>query len=277
VEGYIDTIMGLIGICVGINTGILRVFKAESDARANVIPVDFVVNSLLAIARRSCQAKTVKRKAEIFNCVSPESQVWSAGTLYLCIIVQSILQIFTVQSAEKGKELIGVFPYKKMIWMPNLTITKSRFMYHVFFLLYHYVPAFFIDIVLRVKGSKIRLMKIYMKIYLFISDYDFFINHAWNFSSENMQKVYLSMNKTDHEEFPCVETGNFLERYSTILVNGTRKYFFKETDEDLVIARRNFKILKTVHRILWMTIYCSFAYFIMTRFNKPETLFFLKQ
>lgn len=155
-----------------------------------------------------------------------------------------------------------------MAWLPRAKITSSRLKYKFLYFLYHYVPAFFADIVLTCKGSKLSVMKIYSKIYYHVGLYEYFISHSWKFSNENIQKVYAKMSEKDQEEFPT-QAFNHEDalKYSVDSYNGLRKYIMKETETDLVEARRKYKIFKIIDRVLWATIYLSVAYYIYSKMN----------
>jgi alcohol-forming fatty acyl-CoA reductase len=163
---------------------------------------------------------------------------------------------------ETSFESMNKFPIKKAIWKPHLTVTKSKIFYKLLYFFYHYVPAFFVDIILHFKGSKISVMKIYSKVYFYMGLYAYFIEHTWNFSNENMQKVHLKMTKKDHQEFPCTVTTEDYAPYVGDILDGIRKYFFKETDSDLAGARRKYKILKVLFYVLWGVIYLCLAYYL---------------
>lgn len=47
-------------------------------------------------------------------------------------------------------------PLNRAIWMPTIQFADSEFTFKIKYFAYHYVPAFFVDIVMRLKGSKIR-------------------------------------------------------------------------------------------------------------------------
>lgn len=153
------------------------------------------------------------------------------------------------------------FPTTKMIWYPTINATSSDFMFRVLFFLYHYVPALFYDIVLKVQGSKIRLIDIYSKVWFQFQLLNYFINFSWTFKDARMQKLYAAMDKKDHEDFPVIITPDDCEAHCHSGVNGLRKYFFKETDADLHVARRKYKIFKILHYSLKGIIYATLLYF----------------
>lgn len=148
------------------------------------------------------------------------------------------------------------FPTKSMVWMPRTNVTSSQFAYRVCFVLYHYLPAFFCDIILRLKGSKIRLVSIYSKIFYHFTTVEYFISHNWTFEDNKMQDLYRTMSEKDHEDFYVRLSPDVYESQVISTVKGLRNYFFKENDgEDLKMARRKLKMFKVLHHLLLAGIY----------------------
>lgn len=175
-------------------------------------------------------------------------------------VKHKIFPFFSALIIQQMSKAINLYPSNKMIWKPNIAIVASRFQYKLQFLLFHYLPAFFIDIGLRLSGSKLRLVKIYSKIYYHLLFFSFFVGSTWNFSDGEMRKIYLNMSSEDHEEFPCIVNPDDFQSHSFSTTKGLRKYFFKESDEDLLKARKKLRMLKIAHDIFWVFIYSSFVY-----------------
>lgn len=50
VPGYVDNVYGVNGVVTGAGVGAIRIFHIDNKLRANIVPADFVVNSILALA-----------------------------------------------------------------------------------------------------------------------------------------------------------------------------------------------------------------------------------
>lgn len=48
--GYTDNVYGVNGIVTGAGVGVLRILHINNKLKANIVPADFVVNSILALA-----------------------------------------------------------------------------------------------------------------------------------------------------------------------------------------------------------------------------------
>lgn len=148
-----------------------------------------------------------------------------------------------------------------MFWVPSFTITSSHFFYKILFVIYHYIPAFFIDLVLKVTGSKRRFFKVYSKIFYHAQLYSYFDHRSWIFSDTNINRISSLLSEEDHRTFYCIPSSDEYELHAPKVVDGLRKYLFLENDDDLLEARRKFKKLKIVQDILLVTLLISCGYF----------------
>lgn len=248
-------------------SGLLRVLKCNPNVHFDAVPADIVINSLLAVTAVSTSEEFRKGHQPIFNCII--SNVRSIDYGKSCDVITLIVFI-SVFIPEWGLRTtmnhIKNYPTKKMVWLPSLTIVTSPVTFKLLFLLYHLVPAIFVDIGMQLKGSKIRFLPIYSKIYYFTQLLSHFLEHQWKFSNDNMLKVTSLMSDQDHRDFPCTGTGEKYDEYIESMVDGIRKYFFKENDADLLVARRKYRKLTNIRYIFFSLMFiflvCS-LYFIL--------------
>jgi Male sterility protein len=108
---------------------------------------------------------------------------------------------------------------------------------------------------LRFQGSKIRLFNIYSKVFYQCKLLEYFMSQTWDFEDINMQEIYHSMSKKDHEDFPVVIKSEDYEIHGVRGTEGLRKYFFKENDEDLKVAKRRYAMFAVMHKVLLAIVY----------------------
>lgn len=169
--------------------------------------------------------------------------------------------LFIAFCLSKLAEISREFPTKRMIWLPRFNGTACPFMYRFYFVLYHYIPALFYDIILMITGSKFRLFKLYAKVFYHTQLLDYFMQKAWHFDDINMRNLYRSMSKQDHEDFPVTLKAEDYEGHAYRGTDGLRKYFFKENDADLLIARKRYKLFNILHNMLLALVYGCLIYF----------------
>lgn len=76
VPGWVDNLLGLTGIMLGIGVGLIHTTLAYKEFVTDVLPVDYSVNLIIASA---LDCGTTNGKVKIFNCVSgPDAPItWS--------------------------------------------------------------------------------------------------------------------------------------------------------------------------------------------------------
>lgn len=89
------------------------------------------------------------------------------------------------------------------------------------------------------------------------------MNRSWKFEDKNMMEINSRMSISERENFSVsmVEYSTNFDWYLKNIVNGARKYFFKETEEDLIKARKKMVIFQIFHYILLFMIYTAVFYF----------------
>jgi alcohol-forming fatty acyl-CoA reductase len=88
IEGWSDNIYGLNGVIAGVALGIIRTMVVDNDGVGDIIPADFVINTIFAAGFETFQNTQIEQKAmkpnkfikipfpKIYNCVSsPEAPI----------------------------------------------------------------------------------------------------------------------------------------------------------------------------------------------------------
>ncbi|KAF4530464.1 hypothetical protein B566_EDAN018586 [Ephemera danica] len=130
--GWLDNVSGITGLIIEMARGTLRSIFCDKTKRANLIPVDVVVNAILAVAAHLHWYSL----SEI-----PVYNVTSAG------ITWEDLKLNIMKTARHS-------PSKYVQWYPNVEYTTCLFLHRTYDALLHYVPAFVLDLVMKVQGQK---------------------------------------------------------------------------------------------------------------------------
>lgn len=138
IPGWIDNLNGPTGVIAGVAKGVLRTIYANPDVVADLIPVDFVVNLMIASAYYTAEHH---KNLTIFNCCSGQLKplTW-----------QQFADHLFIYGFQK--------PVKALIWYPSISMDRSLFVHRLKVVLYHYLPAFFIDIAATLTRSKFKLV-----------------------------------------------------------------------------------------------------------------------
>jgi alcohol-forming fatty acyl-CoA reductase len=106
------------------------------DVKAQLIPVDFVVNLIIAAAWKN--ALDSNKKCAFYNCNDSSSNQTTWGKL--CLHVVKVCHRFV--------------PYKKMVRYPRMFLTGNHYVYAVMFFLTQFIPAVLLDVCLKLTGRK---------------------------------------------------------------------------------------------------------------------------
>ena len=137
VAGWIDNMYGPTGIIVGVAAGLLRVLHIHKENNAEVVPVDFCVNSMLACAWDV--SKTSYEEPPIYNYVTSAKNpiTWER---------------YTELGIKHGQKI----PLQKSIWYYTFTMSSSKFYVTLLKFFYHIIPALIMDFGLLVTGKKTK-------------------------------------------------------------------------------------------------------------------------
>lgn len=137
IVGWIDNMYGPTGIIVGVGAGLLRIFYGKRENHAELVPVDMVVNGILASAYDIAHNYQNYSEPPVYNYVaSPQNPItWN-------------------DYCEYGVEHGAKMPMMKSIWYYTFSMSANRFLVSILTFLYHTLPAFLIDTGLVVMQRK---------------------------------------------------------------------------------------------------------------------------
>lgn len=55
---------------------------------------------------------------------------------------------------EKGKIIAHEYPFEMTLWYPGGNIRSNKLMHNIIVLLFHWIPAYFIDFIMLIVGQK---------------------------------------------------------------------------------------------------------------------------
>jgi len=205
----------------------------DKNARANVVPVDYCANMILVTAWQTAE-KYVQRVTD--KLLLKEPTIYNYAP--------------TEQNPINWKQLITTLedlkylcPLEQGIWYPYCKGYTSPWAYQLAILFYHILPGHIMDIGLRLKGQKPRLMKIYDKMHRNVKKVSKFALTNWTFDMHNTDKLMQCMSTQDRKLFECDMNGLVWIEFFSVTMPGMREYLFKEkpTDESLQKARKKLK------------------------------------
>ncbi|XP_046979585.1 putative fatty acyl-CoA reductase CG5065 isoform X1 [Schistocerca americana] len=226
--GWVDNVCGITGIMMEIGRGTIRSIICDQTLIMDLIPVDYVVNTLIAVAWHTATYRP--NTVRVYNCTSGMRN--------------------PVQWAEFGRltqKHACTSPTRHVMWYPGFTFRTNRLMHKICEALFHIVPAFVVDMVLRLQGAKPIMMKISKRFQMAAKTGEFFALHEWKFHSDNL--MALMEDAQDKALFDVDISELDWDQYVKQYMLGIRKFILKDSADTIPGARRKLQKLYWAHRI----------------------------
>ncbi|XP_022253139.1 putative fatty acyl-CoA reductase CG5065 isoform X2 [Limulus polyphemus] len=216
--GWTETFNGPNGLNAAAATGLLQTMLCDSTKIADLIPVDVVVNLMIAVGWRTATHRTSTIK--VYHCTSGQDKKLTWGQLITLMFPYAL-----------------VYPTSHVIRHPQLKFTTNRLWNAICKLYQHYIPAYLYDLFLRLQGEKPKLVGLYTRLHRAINTLEFFSLREWTFLNENTKRLSLELSGRDIETFSFdisdLEWSTYFENYA----KGVRTFLFKEDWSTLPAAK----------------------------------------
>ncbi|XP_077270764.1 fatty acyl-CoA reductase 1 isoform X1 [Temnothorax americanus] len=228
--GWIDNTCGITGIMTEIGRGTVRSIVCNAKLVVDVVPVDFVVNTLICASWHNAMQRTDTIK--IYNCTSSTVNPITWGEFGYLVRKHAIES-----------------PSKYVMWYPGFTFRTNKFIHAIIVATLHFLPAFIVDLILRVQGCKPMMVKVAKRFERAAKTGEFFAMNEWKFYSGNMTKLVKFVRASeDCDNFDVdirnVDWDMYLHQYML----GIRKYILKDNLDTLNNARNRLSRLYWMHK-----------------------------
>ncbi|XP_039305879.1 fatty acyl-CoA reductase wat [Solenopsis invicta] len=230
--GWIDNMYGPIGIVVSTLLGFTRFHHCDPNVTANIVPVDFTVNALIASAWDVFNQRRRGKDMLIYNFVSQiDGPTWAE---YRNIFIN----------------FNKTYPLNNAIYLPIIIFLRHKTLYKICLWLGHFLPALFVDFANILLNHKPRMWKLYLKIHKFSNAISPFCTKEWTYATDNVQKMWDHLTEKDQRIFKF----NMMEfDWSNYLINqykGIRLYLLNDNDSTLEMSRIKYKRFYWTHQII---------------------------
>ncbi|XP_050292855.1 putative fatty acyl-CoA reductase CG5065 [Anthonomus grandis grandis] len=230
-KGWVDNWNGPTGIIAAAGKGLFRTMLCDKTKKADVVPVDTVINLMIVSAWSIAGRKS--KEIPIYNCVTGQRKpiTWNVF-VDICF------------------KYLRMHPLSEISWYPDGSVTSSRTINAVKRVLLHWIPAYVIDSAVWVTGGKPILLKVQEKLTKAADCLEYFTMQEWEFDDENVRALSFTLNEQDKKDF-CFDVAkinweNYLENY----VLGIRRFIFKEDSSSIPTARKQISKLYMLSRIV---------------------------
>ncbi|XP_003743167.1 fatty acyl-CoA reductase 1 [Galendromus occidentalis] len=222
--GWVDNYNGPNGLLIALGTGALTTLYSHLDCTADLIPVDYVANTILAAA-----SKQELGNFKIYNCTSG-SQNPINWRMFM----------------EKSVDIPLRYPSTTMVRYPRPRVTSYKWLHETRLFLEHYVPVRIIDFGLRCARRQSNAFRLYQRLSNSMYLLEFFATNEWNFINTNTQKLFESLHPSDKAEFNfdvrTIDWDSYVQTYCL----GIRQYVLNDDLSNLEGGKSHLRRLKCV-------------------------------
>lgn len=209
---------------------------------ADIIPVDFVANSLIVIGYYS--AIVPEKRKKVINITSGAKNPISWGNIINLIYNHASL-------LPSNRMIRPIYRLKDN----HIIIDRIQHYFRTFFLHFLFAHIFdFIRLLMGKNGNMVRTMK---RINRILNVINYFCNNQWQFRNDNYEQIYRTLSINDQREFPSnVSTINWND-YSEWIWIGIRRYLLDEMDSTIENAIRRQRKLYIIYGLINLLIFLS--------------------
>lgn len=185
---------------------------------ADLIPVDIVINLMIAAAWRTASHRT--DSITVYNCSTGQQN-----------------SITWKNFVELSFKYSRMYPTIGAIWYPGGHCRNSPYLNRICAAIQHLIPAYAIDILATLRGSKPIMVRIQEKLDKAAKCLEYFSTQQWTFKDENVRRLGQQLSVEDRQTFMFdvkqIDWPSYLENY----ILGIRQFILKENPDTLVAAR----------------------------------------
>uniref|UniRef100_A0A1B0CS61 Fatty acyl-CoA reductase n=2 Tax=Lutzomyia longipalpis TaxID=7200 RepID=A0A1B0CS61_LUTLO len=247
--GWLDNLNGPTGIVSAVGKGVFKTMMGNEQNIADLIPVDIVINLMIATAWRTATIKP--SSPTIYNC---------------CTGLQK--PILWGQFVSKSIDYMRKHPMEGVFWYPTGTFRLNAPLNATLAFLLHIIPAHFLDLFSRILGKRPIMVKIQGKLCKAVECLTYFTTNQWRFKDDNVRELITHLSPKDRDLFDFDVTHISWERYLEGYVLGFREYLFKQSADTLPSCRRHMWRLYWIDQITKLLAIIFFWRFLMKRSKK---------
>lgn len=110
----------------------------------------------------------------------------------------------------------------------TFNVAGSKFTDYLYTLLFHLIPALFVDFLAICTGNKPRLYKMLTKIYKYLNVVRIFTTKNWTYETNNVKQMWRRLDSKDKKSFKFSLEKFDWSTYFRNYMMGVKLYLFKE-------------------------------------------------
>ncbi|KAL3270690.1 hypothetical protein HHI36_021218 [Cryptolaemus montrouzieri] len=216
------------GFIMGAARGVIRRIPIRKELVYDYIPVDIVVNHLLVAGFHAGSTKA--KSVEVYHCTT------STRNPFCWALVE-----------DEVNDTLREYPLMSAIWYPTLIFVPHIWLFKIAALFVHFLPAIFLDQLLKLTGGRPILMKLHMNVMASLDRLQKFIFTEWKFHARKAGELQKWLSPQDQKDYDIAFETLVWQNVFTLMVVGTRVYLNKEPLKNLEAARKKNRTLMMLH------------------------------
>ncbi|KAL0809156.1 hypothetical protein ABMA28_011390 [Loxostege sticticalis] len=229
--GWIDNYNGPSGVIFIAISGLLHVLRCIGYKRADLLPVDMAVDTLIAVAWET--AIDYAPSVRVYNCSTSENPTtWKDLRAALF-------------------DVCGEYPLADAVWYPTCLFTKSRFIYETVKLLVQTIPFHVIEYMMRIftqQKARMSPIKLHGRLCGMNDVLEYFMTREWAFGTDNVRRLRARLSHADAATFNLDPSTIVWEEHHKNFVRGCQLYLSKDNPDNLPRSRKRMRRIYLIHR-----------------------------
>uniref|UniRef100_A0A8D9FFJ1 Fatty acyl-CoA reductase n=2 Tax=Cacopsylla melanoneura TaxID=428564 RepID=A0A8D9FFJ1_9HEMI len=251
IAGWINNFYGPTGVVAGAGIGLLRSLHCDGNMLADLVPVDMVINCMIAAAWDVARSRFESTNSEIVAPCSEEEKESPEAEYHIvrsrfsqCKVkrktISSSIPVYNFVSSNQraltwqqfmslNERAEPQIPSQLMIWYYCFHLNKHKSVHLLSILFLHWIPALLVDLGARLIGQKPRMVNAYKKIHRFSEVLSYFSTRQWLFNDKNTSALWRKLNEQDQKYFNFDIGSLVWEDYFYTHMRGLRVYLVKDS------------------------------------------------
>ncbi|XP_017769179.1 PREDICTED: putative fatty acyl-CoA reductase CG5065 [Nicrophorus vespilloides] len=226
IPGWVDNFNGPTGLLIGAGKGVIRTMHCDPNLPTDLIPVDMAINGLILIAKELLENRPINQEPLVIHLTSGKDN-----------------QITWGDAVETGRKHFYENPFSVCLWYPGGSIKSNYILHMICVLLFHMIPAYFVDFILILTRGKPFLVRTQKRIQSGLEILQYYTVRPWYFKNEGLKRLSGKLSTKDRAEFYVDFFEIDWDKYILNSVLGARLFCVKETIDTLPKARKLLKRL----------------------------------
>ncbi|XP_044017829.1 putative fatty acyl-CoA reductase CG5065 [Aphidius gifuensis] len=238
IPGWTDNMNGPTGLLIGAGKGVIRTMHCDERGYADYLPVDIAVNAILGATWNFIYCKDQSRR--VYNLTSSRE-----------------FKVTWREIIDRGRKVTEKVPLNGVVWYPGGSMKQSKFVHNICVLLFHMIPAYFIDTMIFLAGHKPIMCRVHRRIQKGFEVFEYYANNQWDFENDNITVIRNKFNEREKINYQLHGDDLDLDDYFEACIRAARIYILNEPPETLPAARRHMRVM------WWVDVITKIMFFVL--------------